>query len=181
MPESAIAQLADHRLNVGDGDRIDSRKRLVEQEKARLDCERASDFYAPALAARKAVAARVNEGTQAELFKQRRQPPFLFVARDAVLLPDQANVIADRKLAKDRVLLGQVSDAVARTRVHRRRREIDFAVAECRASRFHRRASPTRRPYKTSSSCRRRWVRASPTTSPVPTSAETPLTTVRSP
>ena len=125
--ETAIAQLADHRLDVGDRDRIDAGERFVEQEKRRLRRDRARDLHAPALAAREAVAARVDEFAQTELFQQHRQPAVLLGARTAVQLPDQANVVADRELAEDRVLLREIADAVARALVHRPPGEVDLA------------------------------------------------------
>src|SRR5579863_2359247 len=97
--EAAVAQLPDHGLDVGDRDRIDARERLVEQQERGLYRERARDLDAPPFAAGEAVAASVDERTQAELLEQPRQTPLALVARDAVLLPDQPDVVADRKLA----------------------------------------------------------------------------------
>ena len=47
-------------------------------------------------------------------------PSLLLGARHAVLLPNQSNIVSDRELAEDRVLLREITDAVAGSRVHRR-------------------------------------------------------------
>jgi hypothetical protein len=88
-PQTAVAQLADHRLDVGDRDRIDAGERLVEQQKRRLGGDRARDLDAPPLAARQRVAARVDELRQTELGQQLRQTALALGERNAVHLPDQ--------------------------------------------------------------------------------------------
>ena len=99
------------------------------KRKRRLRRDRARDLYAPALTAREAVAARIDEIQEAEFVEQQREATILLGARYAVLFPDQANVFADGKLAKDRVFLCKIADAGTCTRVHRFRADVDLRAA----------------------------------------------------
>ncbi len=81
--ESAVAQLANHQLNVGHRDRIDAGERFVEQQEGRFGRDRARDLDPAALAARERVAARVDQLREAELVEQFREPALLFARRNA--------------------------------------------------------------------------------------------------
>jgi hypothetical protein len=128
--EPAVAELTDHQLNVGDGDRIDAGERLVEQQERGFGRDRARDLDTAPLAAGKRIAARVDELHQPEFVEQLWKPALSLFFADAVHLPNQTDVVADGELAKDRTLLREVADAGPRALVHRRAREIDrFARA----------------------------------------------------
>ncbi len=73
----------------------------------------------------KAVAARVDQFRKTELFEQNRQAAILFGPGDAVHLPNEPDVVSDRELAEDRVLLCEVPDSRAGADVHRRVGQID--------------------------------------------------------
>ena len=56
--DTAIFQVKNDLLNIGDRNRIDARKRLVKEQELGRDDERSRDFCAPALAARQRVGRR---------------------------------------------------------------------------------------------------------------------------
>ena len=72
--DAAVPQVKDDLLDVGDGNRIDAGKRLVEQDELRRDDERARDFRAPPLAARQRVGRRLRQRREIQLGEQLPQP-----------------------------------------------------------------------------------------------------------
>ena len=64
------AQVRDDFLNVHDGQRIDARKRLVQQNKGRIQHQRTRNFQAAPLAARKRVSPAMSYLFQSHLRQQ---------------------------------------------------------------------------------------------------------------
>ena len=95
----------------------------------RRDDERPRDFGAAALAARQRIGRRRRERCQVELGEQllaaRTAPGGIEIER----LENRHDVLLDRQAAEDRGLLRQVTDALARARVHRQIGDI-FAVED---------------------------------------------------
>src|SRR5271168_3428087 len=66
-PDSACFQVEDDLLQIQDGNRIDARKRLIQQDEGRLDAETAGDLYPAPFAAGKRVAAGLAYVAQIQL------------------------------------------------------------------------------------------------------------------
>ena len=64
---AAGLQVEDYFLQIGDGDGVDSRKGLVEQNERRLDAQAAGDLDTPAFAAGELVAAGLADMAEVEL------------------------------------------------------------------------------------------------------------------
>ena len=67
---AALPEILDDFLDVGDGERIDARERLVEQDELRLEREAARNLDAAALTARKLRAAPLLDVLDVKLFEQ---------------------------------------------------------------------------------------------------------------
>ena len=72
--DAARLEVEDDLLDVGDGDRVDARERLVEQHELRRDDQRAGDLDPAPLAARQGVGGRLGQRRQAQLGEQLAQP-----------------------------------------------------------------------------------------------------------
>ena len=105
-------------LNILDGDRIDARERLVEQDECRVDGHRAGDFRAPTLAARELDAQALAYFLQAELLDQRFAALRLIGLAEVGHLEHGPDVVLHAQATEYRRLLGQVAHAHLRTAVN---------------------------------------------------------------
>ena len=122
--DATVLEMRHQIADVGHGDRVDARQRLVEQHETRLRGQRPGDLDPPPLAARKGQRRGAPQVGNREFGQQ-------VVERGLALLADRfdhlehgADVVLHRKAAKDRGLLGQIADAHAGAAVHRQVGEI---------------------------------------------------------
>ena len=109
--DAARRQVVDQRLDVADGDRVDARERLVEQDERGAAGQRPGDFAAPAFTARQRNRRRFAQPSDPEFFQERVE---LLLAAAFVWLHQLQHghdVLLDREPTEDRGLLRQIADA----------------------------------------------------------------------
>src|SRR5687768_2411802 len=123
--DASVGEVAGDALDVVHRERVDARKGLVEEDEGGIRGERARDLDAPPLAAREAHPDVVPQVGDVQLLEQalERLVPRRIV-EVAARLEDRLHVVDDRQLAEDRRLLGQVTDAAPRARMHRQPRDV---------------------------------------------------------
>ena len=90
---TALAQILDDLLDVGDGKRIDARERLVEQNELRFERKAARDLHAAAFAAREFGTAPVAYMSDMELLKESVEAVFLLGLGEFRRLEDRCDVL----------------------------------------------------------------------------------------
>jgi hypothetical protein len=117
--DAAFLEVKDDLLNVSDGDRIDSGKRLVEQHELRRHHQRTGDFDAAPLTPRQRVGRGLGERRQTELGEQLAHAPQSRAGIEIERFENREEVLLHRQTAEDRRLLREIADAAARAHVHR--------------------------------------------------------------
>ncbi len=115
----AALQIENDALQLQHLNRVDAAEGLVEQQKARVDHQRAGDFHAPPLAAGEHVAAAAAHLFQAQLIEQALHGLAAFAGAHGQRFENRQQVLFHRQLAEDAGLLRQIADAAARALVHR--------------------------------------------------------------
>src|SRR5271165_4331530 len=110
--DAAGPQIGDYLLQIQNGNRVDSRKRLVQQNKRRADAQRPRNFHAPTLATRQGIAAILTDMLQAKLVNQLFRFFPSLVPRNWLDFEHGQDVLLDRQLPKYRSFLRQIADAV---------------------------------------------------------------------
>ncbi len=104
-------EVADHRLDVVDGQGIDVGEGLIEQKQGGLDDEGAGDLKASALSAGEAAGFFLGEGGEVELAEEDLEAVFALLGGDVEGLEDAEDVLFDGEVAEDGGLLGEVAHA----------------------------------------------------------------------
>jgi len=94
-----------------DGQGIDPRERLVQDQEFGLQQERPANLELAPLAAGKAVGGLLLQAGEAQLFQQAGGNFFLFELWVGEELQDHSEVALDRGLEENGILLGQIGDA----------------------------------------------------------------------
>jgi len=94
-----------------DGQGIDPRERLVQDQEFGLQQERPANLELAPLAAGKAVGGLLRQAGEAQLFQQAGGNFFLFGLWVGEELQDHSEVALDRGLEENGILLGQIGDA----------------------------------------------------------------------
>src|SRR5579871_2994521 len=125
--DTAGLQVEDDFLQVKDGNGVDTTEGLVQKNEIWLDAEGPGDLDTPTLTTGKRIAPRAANVREVELMDEalRACPALARVKR--LSFENGDDVFFNRELAKDRRLLRKVANAeIARTKVHRRVRNIDI-------------------------------------------------------
>ncbi len=117
-PDAHVAKLADDRLDVQNGDRIDSGKRLVQQDETGSDRQRPGNLQATPLTARELVPLRTSHRDEVEVGDQLVHPASLLGAAETQGLEHGAEVAFDGQSPEDGGLLRQIADPLLRPEVH---------------------------------------------------------------
>src|SRR5437867_3095338 len=128
--DAGRGQTAHDRLNVEHGDRVDSGKRLVEQEEVGRDDQAAGDLDPAPLPSRERVGPVVADGVEPEVGEELVGSLELRRVGQVERLQDREQVLLDSHLAEDRGLLRQIRDAGARPAVHRETRQVALSQAD---------------------------------------------------
>ena len=104
----AFFQETDDLLDVEHRDRVDTRKRLVEQYEPWSGRQGAGDFDSPPLAAGQADGGRVAKMRDRQVFEERVEAIGDLVAIDSLKLEDGLDILGHGKLPEYRRLLRQV-------------------------------------------------------------------------
>ncbi len=121
--DALLFQEGDDALDFDDGDGVDARKWLVQQDEARLRGQGAGDFHAPPLAAGKRGRGRIAQVGHGELLQQIVQAPLDLARgqraaiRAALQLQHGAHVFGHRQPPEDGCFLRQVGKPQARALV----------------------------------------------------------------
>jgi hypothetical protein len=114
-----VAQSADDLLDAGDGNRVDARKRLIQEDDLGVGDEAAGDFQPAAFPAGKRHGQRLSQVGDVELFEQLVTSLQPLLAVDSQHLHHAQQILFDRELAEHAGFLGEVSHpAVACPAVH---------------------------------------------------------------
>ena len=108
--DAASFQVGNNLLQIQYRDRIDARKRLVEQNKGRVNTEAACDFDAPALASRQGISAILANMFESQLLDELLHLLPTLMPGDGLSFQDGKDVLLDRKLTKNRRLLREIAD-----------------------------------------------------------------------
>ena len=112
---AALAQVLDDLLYIGNGERVDARERLIEQDELRLKRKAARDLDATALAARELRAATVADVPDVELLEESVELVLLLRLRELRRLKNCGDVLRNGELAEYGRLLREIADAQLRT------------------------------------------------------------------
>jgi len=117
-PDAHVAKLADDRLDVQNGDRIDSGERLVQQDETGSDRQRAGDLQATPLAAGELIPPGPPHRDEIEVGDQLVHPASLLGAAKTEGLEHGAEVAFDRQSPEHGGLLREIADALLRPEIH---------------------------------------------------------------
>src|SRR5882672_6198720 len=112
--DPARTQPRDNLLYIIYRNRVDSRKRLVEQNIFRLDSQHPGDLRPATLAARQRVPFILPDVTKPELFDQLFHPVVALGASHRQRFEYGQNVLLNSEFAKDRSFLGKIADSETR-------------------------------------------------------------------
>ncbi len=132
--DPGVLQIENDALQLQHLDRIDAGERLVQQQKTRLDHQRARDLHAPPLAARKRIALVVAHGFEAQLLDQpvHALPPL--APAHPQRLQDRHQIVFHGQLAEYRGFLRKIADAAPGALVHRHVGDVFRPIAIVRTS-----------------------------------------------
>src|SRR5271165_2418519 len=116
--DSLAAQIGNNFLNVHHGQRIDSRKRLVQQNEGGLKNQRARNLQAPPLASRQRISPIGSNRFQLHLRQQLLQPVALLFRSQGQRFQNRNQILFNRKLPEYRRFLRQIADSTAGPEVH---------------------------------------------------------------
>ena len=130
---AALTQILDDLLNICNGERINARERLIEQDELRLKREAACNLDAAALTTRQLRTTSVANMSDVKLLEESVELVLLLRLRKLRRLKDCLDVLRDGQLAKDGRFLRKIADPQPRTPIHGIVRdtdvgEIDIAV-----------------------------------------------------
>src|SRR5690606_25100219 len=122
---AAITQVPDYTLNIEHGDRIHTRKWLIEQHESRVRSQGTGDLHPAPFAARQADTEARPDMSHVQFVQKLVQllgsPGSVQVT---AVLQDRQDVLFDRQFAKYRCFLGQVAQSHGGAAMHRQRREV---------------------------------------------------------
>src|SRR3989449_6625904 len=122
--DAPVAQAPDDLLDVADGDGVDARERLVEQQVLRRGHQRAGDLQPAPLAARQGEGRVRGERGQVQLRQQLARARATLEHREVERLQNGQQIFLDGQLAEHRRFLRQVAHAHPAALVHRERRDL---------------------------------------------------------
>src|SRR5438445_4832755 len=122
--DAPVAQAPDDLLDVADGDGVDARERLVEQQVLRRGHQRAGDLQPAPLAARQGEGRVRGERGQVQLRQQLARARATLEHREVERLQIGQQIFLDCQLAEPRRFLRQVAHAHPAALVHRERRDL---------------------------------------------------------
>src|SRR5437870_503212 len=93
--DTALAELGNYSLNLENGDRIDSCKRLIQQNECRVYRERSCDLHASSLPARKCIRAVACDVRDAELLEQLLRATLTLRERQVHRLENRHQILFD--------------------------------------------------------------------------------------
>src|SRR4028118_1349911 len=117
----------DYILNIVNRLRINSGKRLVQENQLRFGRQAASDFRAPSFAAGKRIAARVSDVIDSEFFKQFFKSGLSVTSAETECFKNRENVLGGGHSTKNRRLLRQISQTEPRAQIKRESGDIALA------------------------------------------------------
>src|SRR5581483_9326986 len=117
--DAAALQVRNDALQLENLNRIDTRKRLVEQNEMRLQDQRSCDLDAAPLAAREHIPLAVAHGFEAHVVDQVLHAFAAFAPAQRERLQNRHQVVFDAQLAKNRGLLREIADAALGASAHR--------------------------------------------------------------
>src|SRR5262249_18817246 len=109
--DPARTQLGDNLLYIIYRNRVNSRKRFIEQDKFRFERQHPRDLGSAAFAARKRITLIFSDMAQSELLNQLFESRVALVSTERKRFKDRHDVLLDGQLAKNRCFLGQVTDS----------------------------------------------------------------------
>lgn len=116
--QAAFLHFVDDILEFFDGFRVDSRERLIEQDKIGLVHQGSRDLHAATLATGKRIGHALAEMSNAEVIEKGLQFLPSRRRRQASRLQDGHDVLFHGQLAENRHILGQIADSFAGSPVH---------------------------------------------------------------
>lgn len=124
-PDTPVLEEPYDFLDIQHGNGVDTRKRLIEQDKSRLGRQCTCDFSAAPLAPGEADRGAVTQMPDVEFMQQGIQLVRDFLGILVVELQNGLHVLGDRKASKNRSFLGKVTDPETRAAVHWHVRQAD--------------------------------------------------------
>ncbi len=100
--DTSFLEAAHDFLDVPDGDGVDAREGLVQEEIARVGHQRARDFEPPPLAARQGVGPMASEPGEIQFGEQLLEPGPPLLLRQVEGLQDGQEILLDRELSEHR-------------------------------------------------------------------------------
>src|SRR5258708_18398447 len=116
--DPGAAKVADNFVKILHGEGMDSRERLVEQNKRGLQGQRARDFQAPAFTAGKRVSLVLTNRFQSHLHQEFFEPVALLFRRQWQSFQHGEQIFFAGQLTKNRGFLRKVTDAATGPEIH---------------------------------------------------------------
>ena len=120
-----ILELVDNALNIFHRNRVDTGERLVEHYELRVYRQATGNLGAAAFASRKLVAEVAAHFLQTELCDKALELVALLLGCHGSHLEHRTYIVLNTELAEHRCLLGEIADAVLRTLIDRKFRDIE--------------------------------------------------------
>ena len=119
--DSPLSKKMNHPLNIGNRNRVNSGKRLIQKEKFRLQGKGAGNFRSAPLTAGKGKGLLLADSSNRKLVYQALKPVPLFTGRQILAgFQNRPDIFLNRKLSENRRLLRQVGNSQPGPLIHRK-------------------------------------------------------------